>query len=170
MIVDSTAYSFIKGCHRFVGLSHRLFCFENYVVLVFETMKCKSPNINNFYINCHCHFTGPFRSQVNSITLLVTNAISTASIYRNCLYNISSQTHLFGCWYTKQLTSHECLIMKSTNCSRHTRRKARCRSPFWENIGSTKTCLRHWGRDKMAEIYRTTCLNAFSWNKMYEIR
>ena len=29
--------------------------------------------------------------------------------------------------------------------------------------------LTHWGRDKMAAIFQTTCSNAFSWMKMYEL-
>ena len=30
--------------------------------------------------------------------------------------------------------------------------------------------LTHWGRDKMATIFQTTLLNAFSWMKMYQFR
>ena len=30
--------------------------------------------------------------------------------------------------------------------------------------------LTHWGRDKMAAIFRTTFSNAFSWMKIYEFR
>ena len=32
------------------------------------------------------------------------------------------------------------------------------------------TALTHWGRDKMAAIFRTTFLNAFSWMKMLKFR
>ena len=35
---------------------------------------------------------------------------------------------------------------------------------------SRMVLLKHWGRDKMAAILRTTLSNAFSWMKMYELR
>ena len=30
--------------------------------------------------------------------------------------------------------------------------------------------ITHWGRDKLAAMYQTTCSNAFSWMKMYQFR
>ena len=35
---------------------------------------------------------------------------------------------------------------------------------------TTRTCLTHWGRDKMAAILQKTFSNAFSWIKMYEFQ
>ena len=35
---------------------------------------------------------------------------------------------------------------------------------------TTRTCLTHWGRDKMAAILQKTFSNSFSWIKMYEFQ
>ena len=50
---------------------------------------------------------------------------------------------------------------------------------IWVNVGqdvwrhivlSGDNELTHWGRDKMAAIFRTTFSNGFSWMKMYELQ
>ena len=56
----------------------------------------------------------------------------------------------------------------------------RCKEPGHQHLDISLVCLdwsrlsmtrlTHWGRDKMAAIFQTSCSNGFSWVRMYEFQ
>ena len=80
---------------------------------------------------------------------------------------------------TQELMRLRSLIVISRGCSNHILFSGTPSQDIWVQTESVDVRIysgrkgpslsTYWGRDKMADIFQTTCSNAFSWMKMFEI-